>query len=121
MQNTTIFVGVEGSGSLHSLWMPKGEGRSGFLQIQPLRNNPEEAEGKAFGRQYCMTLYTQQHHHYFGTCVQNLALPDMHSTPSAPGLYVSAVRGLYERLRSKTCKTCLLNSTGLCPKPNTFN
>ena len=49
MQNTTIFVGVEGSGSLHSLWMPRGEGRSGFLQIQPVRDDGSEGKGPLAG------------------------------------------------------------------------
>lgn len=35
MQNISIFVGVEGSGSMHALWMPRN--RSGFLQILPRR------------------------------------------------------------------------------------
>jgi hypothetical protein len=35
MQNISIFVGVEGSGSMHALWMPRNN--SGFLQLLPRR------------------------------------------------------------------------------------
>jgi hypothetical protein len=115
MQNVSVFIGVEGSGSLHSLWMPAG--RSGFLQLHPLRWEPSSYWGNG-----TVDLYTEAWVHYYGICVHNWPLPDIHATPIDAAALAGAVEQLHSRLMAGTCRTCLLeHRSGLCRKLDAFN
>eukprot|EP00037_Helgoeca_nana_P028338 m.332979 g.332979 ORF g.332979 m.332979 type:complete len:634 (-) comp27735_c1_seq1:2497-4398(-) len=115
MQNVSVFIGVEGSGSLHSLWMPAG--RSGFLQLHPTRWEPSSYWGNG-----TIDLYTEAWVHYYGICVHDWPLPDIHATPIDAAALAGAVEQLHSRLMAGTCRTCLLeHRSGLCRKLDAFN
>jgi hypothetical protein len=104
MSQTTIFVGVEGSGSLHHIWMPAGA--SGFLQLHPKR------DGDIPG---ALDLYTEAWSHYFSICVHNFRLGNIHQVPLDPEVLARAADTMYFDLSNHTCVTCLLNSrTAVC-------
>jgi hypothetical protein len=112
MQRSSIFIGVEGSGSLHSLWLPQG--RAGFLQLSPKR------EGR-FGVDN-VDLFTESWAHYYGMCVHNWRLGRVYETPVSPQLLAAAVGQMYQRLVDKTCLTCLVDpATAFCVNLTSFN
>ncbi|MBN22636.1 MAG: hypothetical protein CL678_15235 [Bdellovibrionaceae bacterium] len=111
LQRHSIFVGVEGSGSLHSMWLPKSGG--GLLQITPGRSFQ-------FG---AIDLYTEAWMHYQGICVHNLyGVGDIHQTPLRPTMIAAAVTHLHERLVNQTCQACQVSmKTGRCQNTQVFS
>lgn len=72
LQSVSIFIGVEGSGSLHALFLPKG--RSGFLQLHPHRDYDDKSRlhGGSDNSSDNIDLFTDAWMHYAGVCVHNL-------------------------------------------------
>jgi len=128
LQAASIFVAVEGSGSVNALWLPYH--RSGFLQIFPLR------AGERFYRQAAEPmhpLYTEAWFVQSGAadgsrqqdvCVYNLQAGDLHNitTMLQPALISRAVKQLHRNVAAGSCVTCAVNvRTGLCENPSEYN
>ena len=100
MQSVSIFVGVEGSGSVHAMWLPKNRGA--FVQLHPKRQGGWGDDN--------VDLYTEAWTLHSGVCTINWRLSDIHATPIDPHQLAAVVNQTYYRLLHNECRTCMVDS-----------
>jgi len=119
LDNTTIFMGVEGNTLGHVIWLdPK---KSGLIALFPRRDGECLNNGRNMiqsGSTRWVPLYPSILSEQVDMCVSNFHGPDL-SQEGKAGMFsakaiVNAAQQMYERLLDGTCETCLLNNDGIC-------
>jgi len=119
LDNTTIFMGVEGNTLGHVLWLdPK---KSGLIALFPRRdaeclNNYHNMIER--GTTNWVPLYPSILSEQVDMCISNYHGPDVRQEGRA-GMFsakalANAAQQMYERLLDGTCETCLINKDGMC-------